>query len=161
MSTAVPVAAHGTDLMVASQTMHPLILVPAATTPHLGSIALDLTPLTAALQKVQALETWLGQELIEREDATRVALTALLILLLSQAFQLRRFVTLISPHSKVENLFGPLALSQLPNDIYRRLTTGYLPWAQIAFWTSCLTSPARWRRRPSGSSTSASSTTAI
>ena len=151
MSTAIPVASHGTDVMVASPTTHPLVLVPAATTPQLSSIALDVTPLAAALQKVQALETWLGQELIEREDATRVALTALLsaqhmaligppgtaksllILLLSQAFQLRRFVTLISPHSKVEDLFGPLALSQLPNDIYRRLTTGYLPWAQIAF----------------------------
>src|SRR5215470_6135077 len=114
MSTAIPVASHGTDVMVASPTTHPLVLVPAATTPQLSSIALDITPLAAALQKVQALETWLGQELIEREDATRVALTALLsaqhmaligppgtaksllILLLSQAFQLRRFVTLIS-----------------------------------------------------------------
>lgn len=162
-ATAVPVQSpSGSDLMlaepaspVAAALAAPQILVPSTLGTTLDSRPLDLTPLAAPLAKVAQIEAWLGAELIEREEATRVALIAmlsgqhaaligppgtaksLLILLLAQAFDLSKFITLCSPHTKLEDLLGPLRLSQLPRDIYERLTTGYMPSAQLAFLDEC------------------------
>lgn len=156
VATAVPVQSHGSDLMLAEPVSPvvtalaaPQILVPATLNTTLNSHPLDLSPLAASLAKVTQIEAWLSTELIEREEATRVALIAmlsgqhaamigppgtaksLLILLLAQAFDLSKFITLCSPHTKLEELLGPLRLSQLKHDIYERLTTGYLPSAQL------------------------------
>ena len=157
-ATAVPVASPGPEQVLlraapsaAAALAAPQILIPPAVSVTLGCHPLDLTPLAAPLAKVAQIEAWLATELVEREEATRVALTAmlsgqhaafigppgtaksLLILLLAQAFDLAKFLTLCSPHSKQEDLMGPLRLSQLPHDIYERLTTGYMPSAQLVF----------------------------
>ena len=156
--TAVPVQSPSSDLMLAQPASPavdaaaaPQILVPPALSTTLDSRPLDLSLLAASLAKVAQIEAWLGTELIEREEATRVALSALLsgqhaafigppgtaksllILLLAQAFDLSKFVTLCSPHSKLEDLMGPLRLSQLPHDIYERLTNAYMPASQLVF----------------------------
>jgi MoxR-like ATPase len=156
-ATAVPVQSRG-DLVladpaspVATVPAAPQILVPATLSTTLDSRPLNLSPLAGPLAKIAQIEAWLGTELIEREEATRVALTALLsgqhaafigppgtaksllILLLAQAFDLSKFITLCSPHSKLEDLMGPLRLSQLPHDIYERLTNAYMPASQLVF----------------------------
>ena len=122
------------DLIVAGQTS-PQILIPTVLSTTLDSRPLDITPLRSQLAKVDQIEAWMRTELIEREDATRVALIAmlsgqhtamigppgtaksLLILLLAQAFDLSKFIALCSPHTKLEELLGPLRLSQLKYDI--------------------------------------------
>src|SRR6266496_5605685 len=85
-ATAVPVQSPpGSDLMlaepaspVAAALAAPQILVPSTLGTTLDSRPLDLTPLAAPLAKVAQIEAWLGAELIEREEATRVALIAML-----------------------------------------------------------------------------------
>ena len=102
--------------------------------------------------RLQALLDWLGQGLVEREQAIRLMLLAALagehLLLIGPpgtakselARRLHRvfcggpyFERLLTRFSVPEELFGPLSIKALERDEYRRLTEGYLPTASIGF----------------------------
>lgn len=110
-----------------------------------------------ALGKLRAIETQLGALLIEREETVRAALLALLCKenlvvvgppgtaksqLITQLAQrvgdaaghgLRCFVYLLTKFTTPEELFGPISISGLKADDYRRVTTSKLPEAELAF----------------------------
>jgi MoxR-like ATPase len=101
--------------------------------------------------KLQALERDLDARLIERSDSVRAAMVALLskqhmttlglpgaaksMLVTETAarFGLTKFVWLMSKFTTPEELFGPISVKGLKNDEYRRITTGKLPEAELAF----------------------------
>lgn len=102
--------------------------------------------------RLRALIDAIGQSLLEREAAVRLALLAALagehVLLigppgtaksalarrLHHAFvDTRYFERLLTRFSTPEELFGPLSLKALEHDRYERLTEGFLPTAGIAF----------------------------
>lgn len=97
------------------------------------------------------VENELNQEFFERKEEVRGLLVALLskqhVLLLGppgtgksavvenlcRRFDGRYFKKLVSKTTTPEELFGPVSLKALENDSYKRITTGKLPEAQIAF----------------------------
>jgi MoxR-like ATPase len=101
--------------------------------------------------QVQRWAEWLDQKFQEREVTTRLALLAVcarqhLLLLgppgtaktlltrqVTDAVQGRWFTTLLTKFSAPEDVFGPLSLPRLEQGVYERLTTGYLPSADVAF----------------------------
>lgn len=101
--------------------------------------------------QVQRWAEWLDQKFLEREVTTRLALLAVcarqhLLLLgppgtaktllarqVTDAVQGRWFTTLLTKFSAPEDVFGPLSLPRLEQGVYERLTTGYLPSADVAF----------------------------
>lgn len=113
--------------------------------------------LPPALATLQQIEVELKQELLERDEAIRAALVALvsrshLVLLgppgtakselikrLSERFcdptgnGLDYFVYLLTRFTTPEELFGPVSVHGLKNDTYERITTHKLPTAQIGF----------------------------
>jgi MoxR-like ATPase len=101
--------------------------------------------------QVQRWAEWLDQKFQEREVTTRLALLAVcarqhLLLLgppgtaktllarhVTEAVQGNWFTTLLTKFSAPEDVFGPLSLPRLEQGVYERLTTGYLPSADVAF----------------------------
>jgi len=107
-------------------------------------------------ERLRALIDAIGQGLLEREAAVRLALLAALtgehVLMigppgtaksalarrLHHAFvDTRYFERLLTRFSTPEELFGPLSLKALEHDRYERLTEGFLPTAASPFWTRC------------------------
>lgn len=105
-----------------------------------------------ALAKVLAVRDDLNQNLLERETHVEVGLIGLLtashvlllgapgtakswlVRLLTERIQgATYFERLLTKFSTPEELFGPLSLSALERDEYRRVTTGTLVEAQIGF----------------------------
>jgi len=100
--------------------------------------------------KFLQLERELNQHFVEREDIIRGLLVAaiargnMLILgppgtaktalaeMLSQQLGGRFFSRLLTRVSSPEELFGPLSLKALENDVFKRVTTGKLPEADVA-----------------------------
>lgn len=103
------------------------------------------------LKKFRELEKNLNKKYFERKDEIRGLLVALLskqhVLLLGapgtgksalvhevcQSIGGKYFKKLVSRTTTPEELFGPVSLKALENDSYRRITTGKLPEADIAF----------------------------
>ena len=93
----------------------------------------------------------LSSSLIERDDEVDLVLTALLAnehvllvgppgcgksLLLDAVMNwmsARRFSILLTKFTCVEEVMGPVSLSALKDDRYRRVTTGRLPEAEVCF----------------------------
>ena len=110
-----------------------------------------------ALGRLRAIEAEMSALLLGRDDAVRAALLAvlarqhlvllgppgtaksLLIELLSERIAaptgggLRRFVWLMTKFTTMEELFGPVSVQGLKQDVYRRLTTNKLPEAELVF----------------------------
>ena len=103
-------------------------------------------------QKLEQLIGELQQGLLERETQTKLILLAALagehVLLLGppgtakselakrlkEAFvEANYFERLLTRFSVPEELFGPLSIQSLEQDQYKRLTSGYLPQASVAF----------------------------
>lgn len=105
-----------------------------------------------ALKKIKQLQTELESVVVERTEEIEALLVALIarvhVLLLgppgtakSMLAQLlceaiqggEYFQWLLTKFSTPEELFGPISLKGLENDSYRRITTGKLPQAHVAF----------------------------
>ncbi len=110
-----------------------------------------------SLGKLRTIESQLCTLLVEREEVVRTALLALLCKenlvvvgppgtaksqLITQLARrvgnvagngLRCFVYLLTKFTTPEELFGPVSISGLKADDYRRITTGKLPEAELAF----------------------------
>ena len=115
------------------------------------------TNINEPLGKLRAIESQLCTLLVEREEVVRTALLALLCKenlvvvgppgtaksqLITQLARrvgdaagngLRCFVYLLTKFTTPEELFGPVSISGLKADDYRRITTGKLPEAELAF----------------------------
>ena len=123
-----------------------------------ATLAKDLSaPTPTELALLQQIEAELNLELLEREEAVRATLLALLAqahlvllgppgtgksLLVTTVAQrfcdttgsgLSYFVYLLTRFTTPEELFGPVSVQGLKNDTYVRITTGKLPQAQLAF----------------------------
>lgn len=128
---------------------------PVPVLPEGGAVATPGVP--SALGRLRAIEAEMSALLLGRDDAVRAALLAvlarqhlvllgppgtaksLLIELLSERIAapsgggLRRFVWLMTKFTTMEELFGPVSVQGLKQDVYRRLTTGKLPEAELVF----------------------------
>lgn len=114
------------------------------------------TPANSAVLQFQRLESELNARLLERDEAVRCAIIALLsgqnyaiigppgtakslmITLLAQGCSLTKFVYLMTKFSTPEEVVGPTSLQGMKQDQYRRITTNRAPEAQIVFldeWT--------------------------
>lgn len=121
---------------------------------------LDLTKTQPAIDKLKLIEGELDIELVERTDAIRAILLALitrqhgvllgppgtgkswLISKLAKRIAsngnnngagLKTFIRLITKTTQPEELFGPISLAALKNDEFRRHVTNMLPEAELAF----------------------------
>lgn len=111
-----------------------------------------LADFQAAAGRVSDVSDALRGAFLEREDEVRCMIAALvggvhLLLLgppgtgksaiantLSKAMEGGRFFpVLLSKFSQPEEVFGPVSISGLENDDYRRVTGGYLPESEVAF----------------------------
>jgi len=114
-------------------------------------------PRPPELAALQQIETELNVDLLERDEAVRATLLALLaqshlvllgppgtakshlVTTVAQRFcdtggsGLSYFVYLLTRFTTPEELFGPVSVQGLKNDTYVRITTGKLPEAQLAF----------------------------
>lgn len=108
-------------------------------------------------QQIEGILSTIKQELINKDEAVRVALLAaitgesifflgapgtaksLVSRRLKSAFandansELNYFEYLMNQFSTPDEVFGPVSLKSLEQDEYKRITTGYLPNADIAF----------------------------
>src|SRR5215211_4888549 len=110
---------------------------------------LDLLPIQTALQTFALLEADLCRHLIERDEAVRAALCALiagqnmvllgppgtaksyLVFLLAQSLVLTRFLQLMTRFTVPEELLGSISVQGMKQDNYYRITTNRMPEAQI------------------------------
>lgn len=111
-----------------------------------------LVPNTDRTEKLRGLRERLGEGLVERDVAVRLALLAALagehLLVVgppgtAKSMIARRlglafegatfFERLLTRFTVPEELFGPLSIKGLEDDRYERLTDGYLPTASVAF----------------------------
>jgi MoxR-like ATPase len=108
-----------------------------------------LVPIQAALQTFAQLETDLYRHLIERDEAVRAALCALiagqnmvligppgtaksyLVFLLAQLLGLTRFMQLMTCFTMPEELLCSISVQGMKQDNYRRITTNCMLEAQI------------------------------
>jgi MoxR-like ATPase len=133
-------------------TAAPALAGTGAATPDLTSVLATLTPLLPGLQ---VLEGQLNALFIERQPAVRAVLVALLARqhclllgppgaakseliatlarLVGGGAGLTTFIYLLTRFTVPEELLGPISVQGLKADRYRRLTTGRLPEAEIAF----------------------------
>jgi len=111
---------------------------------------LDLVPLQAALQTFALLEADLCQHLIERDEAVRAALCALiagqnmvllgppgtaksyLVFLLAQSLGLTRFLQLMTRFTVPEELLGSISVQGMKQD-------NYLDCCVLPFWNQRVT----------------------
>ncbi len=117
----------------------------------------DPTTVNESFGKLRAIETELGALFIEREEVVRAMLLALLSrehlaligppgtaksMLITELAKrvgdsagngLRCFVYLLTKFTTPEELFGPVSISGLKADDYRRVTTGKLADVELAF----------------------------
>lgn len=106
-------------------------------------------------QKIQTLLTHMNYGLVEREEAIKTALLTVLsgenLVLIGppgtgKSMIARRIAEILETHqdagyfeylltkfSTPEEIFGPLSITELKADRFKRNTTGYLPTVQIAF----------------------------
>jgi MoxR-like ATPase len=114
--------------------------------------ATDLSAFQESASRLRDVSDALNGSFIEREEEIRAMMVSLvarvhLLLLgppgtgksaianaLSKSIENGRlFSVLLTKFSVPEEVFGPISLSGLENDDYRRVTKGYLPEAEIAF----------------------------
>lgn len=111
----------------------------------------ELDQAVNAANKISSLSKALNEAFIDRSDEIRCCLLALaakehavligaagtskslLIDKLSNAIGLKYFHTLLCKDSKADQLFGPLSINAIKNDVRKRVTTNRLPEAEVAF----------------------------
>ena len=122
------------------------------TTPQTTTLTLvDTEALDAAVNSVQTLEASLNSAFFERRAEIRSLIIALVarqhVLLLgppgtgksaltnalTAALGGDAFSTLFTKFTTPEEVFGPISLKGLENDVYRRVTNGFLPSCDVAF----------------------------